>query len=126
LLLKTNSSWEWSFYWNKSITFETKKMDLTQEEWSSKLASDNKAYLLDVRTPEEFEEGHVPNATMLDIRQPESFMEGVQSMDSSKHYYIYCRSGARSAQACQVMNQMGIENTYNLLGGFMEWEGDTA
>ena len=126
MLLKTNSSWEWSFYWNKSITFETKKMDLTQEEWSSKLASDNKAYLLDVRTPEEFKEGHVPNATMLDIRQPESFMEGVQSMDSSKHYYIYCRSGARSAQACQVMNQMGIENTYNLLGGFMEWEGDTA
>tara|TARA_A200000159_G_scaffold77564_1_gene71858 strand:- start:396 stop:701 length:306 start_codon:yes stop_codon:yes gene_type:complete len=101
-------------------------MDLTQEEWSSKLASDNKAYLLDVRTPEEFEEGHIPNATMLDIRQPESFMEGVQSMDSSKHYYIYCRSGARSAQACQVMNQMGIENTYNLLGGFMEWEGETA
>jgi rhodanese-related sulfurtransferase len=101
-------------------------MDLTQEEWSSKLASDNKAYILDVRTPEEFEEGHIPNATMLDIRQPESFMEGVQSMDSSKHYYIYCRSGARSAQACQVMNQMGIEKTYNLLGGFMEWEGETA
>mgnify|MGYP001600472999 FL=1 len=101
-------------------------MDLTQEEWSSKLASDNKAYLLDVRSLEEFEEGHIPNATMLDIRQPESFMEGVQSMNSSKHYYIYCRSGARSAQACQVMNQNGIENTYNLLGGFMEWEGETA
>ena len=95
-------------------------MDLTQEEWSSKLASDNKAYLLDVRTPEEFEEGHVPNATMLDIRQPESFMEGVQSMDSSKHYYIYCRSGARSAQACQVMNQMGIENPLSFRFGVIK------
>jgi rhodanese-related sulfurtransferase len=101
-------------------------MDLTQEEWSSKFASDDKAYLLDVRTLEEFEEGHIPNANMLDIREVQSFMEGLQSMDSSKHFYVYCRSGARSAQACQVMNQMGIKKTYNLLGGFMEWQGETA
>ena len=48
-------------------------------------------------------------------------------LDKSKNYYVYCRSGGRSAQACAVMTQMcGFENAYNLLGGFMNWEGEVA
>jgi rhodanese-related sulfurtransferase len=101
-------------------------MDLSQEEWKNKFEADDNGYLLDVRTSEEFEAGHIPKANLLDIHQAQNFVDGVQSMDASKNYYVYCRSGARSANACQVMNQMGIANTYNLLGGFMEWEGDTA
>jgi rhodanese-related sulfurtransferase len=101
-------------------------MDLSREEWKNKFEADVNAFLLDVRTPDEFVEGHIPNATLLDIRQAASFMEGLQSMDTSKNYYVYCRSGARSAQACQLMNQLGIDTTYNLLGGFMEWEGASA
>ena len=84
-------------------------MDLSQEEWKRQLESDDNAFLLDVRTLEEFEEGHIPSATLLDIRQAASFMEGIQSMNPSKHYYVYCRSGARSAQACQLMSQTGID-----------------
>lgn len=101
-------------------------MDLSQEAWKKKFESDDNAFLLDVRTPEEFEEGHIPQASLLDIRQAANFMEGIQSLDASKNYYVYCRSGARSAQACQLMNQSGIETTYNLLGGFIEWEGESA
>lgn len=101
-------------------------MDLSQEEWKTKFESDDNAYLLDVRTREEYEEGHIPHASLLDIRQAAEFMEGIQSLDPSRNYYVYCRSGARSAQACQLMNQMGIDTAYNLLGGFMEWEGASA
>ena len=101
-------------------------MDLSQEEWKNKFESDDNAFLLDVRTPEEFEEGHILEATLLDIRQPNDFMEGIQTLDPAKNYYVYCRSGARSAQACQLMSQLGIKTTYNLLGGFMEWEGESA
>ena len=101
-------------------------MDLSQEEWKKKFESDDNAFLLDVRTPEEFDEGHIPQASLLDIRQAANFMEEIQSLDASKNYYVYCRSGARSAQACQLMNQSGIETTYNLLGGFIEWEGESA
>jgi rhodanese-related sulfurtransferase len=101
-------------------------MDLTQEDWSNRFESDDDALLLDVRTQEEYDDGHIPNATLLDIQQPQSFMDALQELDPSKNYYVYCRSGGRSSQACQLMNQNGIETTYNLLGGFMEWDGDTA
>jgi len=44
-------------------------------------------------------------------------------LDKTKKYYVYCRSGGRSGQACNIMQQMGFGNTYNLIGGIMEWEG---
>ena len=101
-------------------------MDLSQEAWKSKFEADENAFLLDVRTPEEYDDGHIPEATLLNIRDPQSFVQGLESLDPSKNYYVYCRSGARSAQACQLMNQMGISSAYNLLGGYMEWEADSA
>ena len=101
-------------------------MDLPQEEWKSNYEKDENAFLLDVRTLDEYEKGHIPNASLLDILQPQVFVEGIQSLDASKNYYVYCRSGGRSAQACQLMNQMGIDNTYNLMGGFMEWNWETS
>lgn len=101
-------------------------MDLSQEEWKSKFEADENAFLLDVRTPEEHDAGHIPGSKLLDIQQAQEFMSEIQSFDTSKNYYVYCRSGARSAKACQVMNQIGLENTYNLLGGFMEWKGDSV
>ncbi|MDC3301075.1 rhodanese-like domain-containing protein, partial [Flavobacteriaceae bacterium] len=39
-------------------------------------------------------------------------------------YFVYCKAGSRSAQACAVMHQMGFEYTYNLEGGFSKWSGD--
>ena len=52
-------------------------------------------------------------------------MEEVNEFDKSKNYYVYCRSGKRSAQACQILDQAGVANTYNLQGGIMEWKGET-
>ena len=47
-----------------------------------------------------------------------------ERFDPNKNYYVYCRSGARSAQACMIMNASGIANTFNLVGGVMNWTGD--
>lgn len=100
--------------------------DLSQEQWQSQLAGDTNAVIVDVRTDEEVSEGYIPNAQHLDIYNPQAFMEGIEAFDKSKNYYVYCRSGGRSAQACAIMNQVGIENTYNLVGGFSEWQGEVA
>jgi len=101
--------------------------DLNQQEWIEQLAKDDNAVVLDVRTEEELEEGFIPNAINIDVREPQQFLDQINELDKSKNYYVYCRSGGRSAQACAVMNQMcAIPNTYNLLGGFMEWNGEVV
>ena len=103
-----------------------KMADLSQEEWAEQLQNDDNAFVLDVRTPEEFEEGYIPGATNIDICLGQEFLDKVEELDKSKNFYVYCRSGNRSAQACAIMNSVGIENAYNLEGGFMEWDGDVA
>lgn len=100
--------------------------DLTQEQWQAQLSNDDNAIVLDVRTDMEVAEGMIPNASQIDIQQAANFMEKVKQLDASKNYYVYCRSGGRSAQACMIMESLGFENTYNLLGGMMEWNGETV
>lgn len=101
-------------------------MDLTQNEWASKLEADNNAVILDVRTPEEWEEGIIPGAMMIDIYTGQQFLDEVKQLDITKNYYVYCKAGGRSAQACSIMNSLGFENTFNLIGGFSQWSGDTT
>ena len=98
--------------------------DLSQEEWEEQMKNDDNALMLDVRTPQEFEEGYIPGAVDIDIYLGQGFLEELGKLDKSKNYYVYCRSGARSGQACAIMNSIGIENAYNLEGGFMNWEGE--
>ncbi|WP_378177317.1 rhodanese-like domain-containing protein [Aquimarina sp. SS2-1] len=100
--------------------------DITQDQWEDLIANDNNAIILDVRTEEEVEDGYIPNMLNLDIRLGQGFLDEVEKLDKSKNYYVYCRSGARSAQACALMDQMGFETTYNLIGGFMNWDGEVA
>ncbi|WP_273567726.1 rhodanese-like domain-containing protein [Maribacter halichondriae] len=100
--------------------------DLSQEEWTEQLKSDDNAFVLDVRTPEEVEEGYIPKATNIDIYLGQDFLSELEKLDKTKNYYVYCRSGNRSGQACAIMNSIGFENAYNLEGGFMNWEGEVA
>jgi len=101
-------------------------MDLLQHEWKIKLDNDANALILDVRTEDEWNEGIIPNAILNDIYKGQGFIYKLEELDKNKNYYVYCKAGGRSAQACAIMNQMGFENTYNLLGGFMNWKGDVA
>ncbi len=98
-------------------------MDLTQNEWQLQLGQETDAVVIDVRTDYEFDEGCISNAINLDIYEAQMFMDTVVSLDKGRSYYVYCKSGSRSSQACALMNQMGFEKTYNLLGGITEWQG---
>lgn len=98
--------------------------DLTSKEWQEQIKQDPKAFIIDVRTPEEVEEGIIPTAINIDVMDPQAFMEGIQALHSDKTFYVYCRSGRRSAQACMILEQQGFDTTYNLLGGMLEWDGE--
>jgi rhodanese-related sulfurtransferase len=101
-------------------------MNLEQEDWRDQLNNDANAVILDVRTEDEFAEGMIPGAINIDIYKGQGFIYSIEELDKSKNYYVYCRSGGRSGQACSIMSQLGFENTYNLLGGIMNWEGEVV
>ena len=98
-------------------------MNLEQEQWWSNALEDENAVFLDVRTPEEFERGIIPNAINIDIYKGQGFIYLLDELDKSKNYYVYCHAGSRSAKACEIMLQMGFHVAYNLLGGISVWKG---
>ncbi len=98
-------------------------MNLSQEQWWEQYQADSNAIILDVRTDEEVEERSIPESIHIDIYKGQGFLDEVNALDKNKNYYVYCKSGGRSNQACLLMGQMGFENTFNLLGGITEWTG---
>lgn len=98
--------------------------DLTQKDWVDQLNNDENAVILDVRTQDEVDEGKIPNSIHIDIHRGQGFIYEVDALDKTKNYYVYCKAGGRSGQACTIMNHLGFKNTYNLIGGIMAWTGD--
>jgi rhodanese-related sulfurtransferase len=98
--------------------------DIRKEDWKELVANTDNAVILDVRTPEEYAEGMQKKATSLNFLQQEEFLTGIEKLDKTKTYFVYCRSGSRSEKACQILASRGIENTYNLMGGMLDWDGE--
>lgn len=101
-------------------------MNLTQEDWISQFEVDENAVILDVRTEDEYNDGIIENAINIDIHKGQDFIAELESLDKNKNYYVYCRSGARSAKACEIMKELGFENAFNLLGGILDWDGEVV
>ena len=98
-------------------------MNLNQEQWWANAQSDEYAIFIDVRTPEEFERGIIPNAINIDIYKGQGFVYLLEELDKSKNYYVYCHAGSRSAKACEIMQQLDFKECFNLVGGISEWNG---
>lgn len=79
------------------------------------------ATVLDVRTKEEYAEGHIENATNIDFYQP-TFEEKLKELDRTKQYVVHCKSGGRSAKAAALLDELGFTSACNVLGGIGEWK----
>ncbi|WP_026837661.1 rhodanese-like domain-containing protein [Gillisia sp. JM1] len=95
--------------------------NLNNKDFAQKIKKDKDAIVIDVRTPEEWKEGIIPNALLINLFEPIIFQQEIAKLNKAKNYYIYCRSGNRSGQACQLMDSKGL-NTYNLEGGILQWK----
>jgi phage shock protein E len=76
--------------------------------------------LLDLRTPEEYAEGHLEGSTLLDF-YAEDFRAQLEGLDRSAGYVIYCRSGNRSGQARAMMAELGFSDVADVDGGILSW-----
>ena len=78
------------------------------------------AVLLDVRTPPEYREGHIPGSQNVPLQQLDKVEEVTENKDTV--LYVYCRSGARSRQAVSLLKHMGYTNVHNI-GGIAAYSG---
>ena len=76
--------------------------------------------IIDVRTPEEINDGYIKGTININFHLAD-FEEKINALDRDKEYYLYCRSGGRSAKAAKLMNKLGFEKVYNLDGGYQAW-----
>jgi len=78
--------------------------------------------VLDVRTPEEFAEGHLEGAVLVDFYDTD-FTEQLAALDPDVPYLVYCRSGNRSGQTLSIMDDLGFDSAVDVDGGIVAWAG---
>jgi len=88
--------------------------------FAEKLKSNENPQLLDVRTPEEFNSGHIENAANVNWNG-DDFVNKAENYDKSKPVFVYCKVGGRSSQAASKLAELGFKEIYNLDGGIMKW-----
>lgn len=93
---------------------------LSIDEFETKLKTSGTAQLLDVRTPEEYTEGHLKNSRNINYKSAD-FKEKVSKLDKSKPVFVYCLSGGRSASAANVLHENGFTEVYDMKGGYIKW-----
>ncbi len=79
--------------------------------------------IIDVRTPAEFAEEHIENATNINFYS-EAFRDELNKLDKNKTYLIYCRSGGRSGSALDIMTELNFKEANNILGGINQWKAE--
>ena len=85
----------------------------------AKIKAGEKLLVVDVRTKDEFAQGHVPGAQLVDLQTIE---QGITKYAKDQELYLICRSGNRSAQAYAILQGMGYTKLHNITGGMTEWE----
>jgi rhodanese-related sulfurtransferase len=95
-------------------------INLNAFDFHQKISSDDKAIIIDVRTAQEFNEGHIQNSLLIDIYNP-NFQSKILELDKTKRYYIYCRSGNRSFHAGVLMLSKGFTSVHHLEEGIISW-----
>mgnify|MGYP001567024881 CR=1 FL=1 len=87
------------------------------------LSDASEVIILDVRTPEEVEEGYINGASAIDFYDSD-FEEKINLIQKDKPVFVYCKGGGRSAQAAEILQKNGFNKVYNLSGGIMSWENN--
>ena len=100
---------------------KSQSLKLITVEEMQELVNLDDMQLIDVRTPSEFVEGHVPNAQNIDFWDA-NFDANIEKLDKSKPIIVYCKSGGRSAKCASKLAAKGFEKIYDLKGGFSQWK----
>lgn len=99
---------------------QTKKYELSAIDFAAKIKATPNAIILDVRTPEEFVEGHLAHAVNMDWTG-DYFDKQAAKLDKAKPIFVYCYSGGRSEEAAKHLRDNGFKEVYEMSGGMAKW-----
>jgi thioredoxin len=95
--------------------------NLEATAFQKEINSESKKQILDVRSADEFQNGHIEGAVNADINSP-SFQQIATTLEKTETVFVYCLSGARSASAAGQLKEMGFTKIVNLMGGMLAWQ----
>ncbi|MBX0313189.1 MAG: rhodanese-like domain-containing protein [Sulfurihydrogenibium sp.] len=95
--------------------------DLNARQFYEMMQKEKDVIILDVRTPQEYQEEHISNAINIPVQILGQQLDKLKNFKDKK-ILVYCRSGHRSAIASQILDRAGFKNVYNLKGGLFEWK----
>ena len=96
------------------------KIEVNSKKVSKMIRKDKKLIVLDVRTADEFKEGHINGAINIDIRQPDA-LEKIDKLDRNAKFIVHCRTNHRSKTATDHMVQSGFKTVYQMMDGITGW-----
>jgi rhodanese-related sulfurtransferase len=99
------------------VIFKTRLKTLTEEQFKENM---RKVQLIDVREPQEYENGHILGARNIPLSQMKMRLVEIRK---DKPVYLYCASGIRSTRAATLLTKKGYEDLNHLKGGFKKWTG---
>jgi rhodanese-related sulfurtransferase len=94
---------------------------LPPAEFKQQLSAATNAYLLDVRTPDEYSAGHIEGAININYNAPD-FKAQIEKLDKSRPVFLYCAIGGRSSKASKLLNEAGFKRIVDLKGGYNGWK----
>ncbi|WP_243385993.1 rhodanese-like domain-containing protein [Bacillus kexueae] len=97
--------------------------EITPEELQQKLENGEKLALIDVREEEEVQEGMIKEADHIPMGQIPMVLD---QLEKDKEYIFICRSGRRSENVCLYLQDQGYDKVVNMVGGMLEWKGETV
>jgi rhodanese-related sulfurtransferase len=95
--------------------------DLNVTDFEVLIAKNQDLLLIDVRTVEEYSNGHLMNSVNIDYNK-DDFKDNLEKLDKSKAIAVYCAVGGRSGKAKKILSEMGFKEVYNLDGGIKAWQ----
>lgn len=110
-----------AIFFNSSCTGQNGVEAIDTDEYIEMEPKEN-ILVIDVRTPDEVAQGYISGTDYFIDIYSKDFTEKVDALDKNKTYIVYCRSGARSANAIKQMNELGFTHLYNLTGGILAWD----
>ena len=100
---------------------QTEKIQLISSAELKEISKIEGVQLVDVLTPGEYKDGHIPNALNIDFLD-KNFQKNIQQLDKTKPVIVYCQRGGRSAKCASQLIADGFDKIYDLDHGFFEWK----